>query len=101
VVLFSVVVQGGLVPAVAARCRVRMTEVEPRPWSIGVRVRDEPDTMRRHVVRGGSAEDGLTVRALHRRDDVWVAIVVRDGRPVRVRPDTVLQDGDELLLITG
>ncbi len=101
VVLFSVVVQGGLVPAVAARCRVRMTEVEPRPWSIGVRVRDEPDSTRRHVVRGGSDEEGMSVRALHRRDDVWVAIVVRDGRPVRVRPDTVLQDGDELLLITG
>jgi Trk K+ transport system NAD-binding subunit len=30
-----------------------------------------------------------------------VGIVVRDGRPLRVQPDTVLQAGDELLLITG
>ncbi len=100
VVLFSVVVQGGLVPAVAARCQVEMREVEPRPWSIGVRLRDEPDVARRLVVEPGSPPDGQEVRELHREHDVWVGIVVRDGRPLRVHSDTVLRAGDELLLIT-
>ena len=100
VVLFSVVVQGGLVPAVAARCKVRMREVEPRPWSIGLRLRDEPDGAKRLVVEPGSPPDGQQVRELHREHDVWVGIVVRDGRALRVRPDTVLRAGDELLVIT-
>jgi cell volume regulation protein A len=100
VVLFSVVVQGGLVPAVAARGGVRMRDVEPRPWSIGLRLREEPDGARSYVVMPGSSVDGQEVRELHREQDVWVGIVVRDGRPLRVQPDTVLQAGDELLLIT-
>jgi potassium/hydrogen antiporter len=100
VVLFSVVVQGGLVPAVAARCRVRMREVEPRPWAIGLRLRDAPDGARRVVVAPGSPPDGLQVRELHARQNVWVGIVVRDGRALPVKPDTVLRAGDELLLIT-
>jgi len=100
VVLFSVVVQGGLVPAVAARCRVRMREVEPRPWAIGMRLRDAPDGARRIVVAAGSPPDGQRVRELHAEQNVWVGIVVRDGRAVAVGPDTVLQAGDELLLIS-
>ena len=101
VVLFSVVVQGGSVPAVAARCRVRMREVEPRPWTIGMRLRDAPDTVRRVVVTAGSPPEGQQVRELHAEQNVWVGIVVRDGRALSVGPDTVLQAGDELLLITG
>jgi len=100
VVLFSVVVQGGLVPAVAARCHVRMREVEPRPWAIGMRLRDAPDGARRIVVAAGSPPDGQRVRELHAEQNVWVGIVVRDGRAVAVGPDTVLQAGDELLLIS-
>jgi potassium/hydrogen antiporter len=37
VVAFSALVQGGLVPAVAARLGVPMRAVEPEPWSLGVR----------------------------------------------------------------
>jgi potassium/hydrogen antiporter len=44
VVAFSVVVQGGLVPAVAARLSVPMRPVEPEPWSLGVRFRHQPPT---------------------------------------------------------
>lgn len=99
VVLFSVVVQGGLVPAVARRCHVRMREVELRPWGIGIRLRDEPSGAQRHLVTPGSVADGREVRQLHRDLDVWVGIVVRDGVPLRTRPDTVLQAGDDLLLI--
>jgi potassium/hydrogen antiporter len=99
VVLISVVVQGGLVPAAAARCGVPMLPVEPRPWSIGVRLRDEPNGVRRHRVVAGTEVDGRTVRELHHADDVWVSLVVRDGVSLRVRPDTKLRAGDEMLLL--
>lgn len=100
VVLFSVVVQGGLVPMVAARCRVRMQDVAPRPWVLGLRLRDEPEGARRYRVAAGAPGDGVTVRGLHEEHDVWVSVVVRAGRSQRVRPDTVLKAGDEVLLLT-
>jgi len=99
VVLFSVVVQGGLVPTVAKRCGVRMREVAPRPWALGVRLRDEPEGARRYKVAAGAPAVGAPVRDLHRRYDVWISLVVRDGRPLRVQPDTTLQAGDELLVL--
>jgi Trk K+ transport system NAD-binding subunit len=51
------------------------------------------------VVDAGSPLEGRQVRDLPEEQDVWVGIVVRDGRALRVRPDTVLRAGDELLLI--
>ncbi len=99
VVAFSVIVQGGLVPAVAKRCRVRMEEQEPRPWSVGLRLRAEPDGTRRYRIAPGARADGATVADLHRGQDVWISLVVRDGTPVRVRGDTVLRAGDEVLLL--
>ncbi len=99
VVLFSVVVQGGLVPTVARRCKVRMQTVEPRPFAIGLRLRDEPAGARSYLVMPGSDAEGQDIRQFHRANDVWVGIVVRDGQALRVRPDTVLQAGDELLVI--
>ena len=50
VVLISVVVQGGLVPTFARLLRVPMRLVDPEPWSLGVRFRDEPDGLHRYVV---------------------------------------------------
>jgi cell volume regulation protein A len=99
VVLLSVVVQGGLVPTVAARTGVPMLRIEPRPWSIEVRLRDQPNGVRRHHVVAEHELDGRTVRELHDADDVWVSLVVRDGVSLRVRPDTVLRAGDEMLLL--
>lgn len=99
VVVFSVVVQGGLVPTVARWCGVPMRQVEPRPWTLGVRVESEPDGARRCRVAAGSRADGRSVRDLHLGEDVWVSLVVRGGQPVRVRPDTRLQAGDEVLLL--
>jgi cell volume regulation protein A len=99
VVLFSVLVQGGLVPAVAARCRVQMDDVEPRPWAVGMRMRDEPETARQYRIDAGAPADGRTVRDLHRTEDLWISVVVRDGTPVRVTADTVLQADDEVLVL--
>ena len=99
VVLFSVIVQGGLVPTVAALCRVQMDLVRPRPWALGMRVRDEPESARQYRIDPGAPADGRTVRDLHESEDLWVSVVVRDGVPLRIRPDTVLQADDELLVL--
>jgi len=99
VVAFSVVVQGGLVPTVAARCKVRMDDVEPRPFALGVRLRDEPEGARHYRVGRGAAAEGRTVAQLHRSENVWISVIVRDGAPVQLRGDTVLEAGDEVLLL--
>jgi cell volume regulation protein A len=99
VVAFSVLVQGSLVPTVAHWCGVRMRPVEPRPWSVGVRLRAQPDGAHRLVVPAGSAADGRPVGELHLGARFWVSLVVRDGRMVPVRADTVLRAGDEVLLL--
>src|SRR3954447_1621874 len=50
VVMLSVVGQGSLVPTVARMLKVPMREVEPEPWSLGVRLRDEPNGVHRLTV---------------------------------------------------
>jgi cell volume regulation protein A len=99
VVAFSVIVQGGLVPAVAARAGVRMRPVEPRPWASGLRFRVEPAGMHRYTVAAGSPADGRPVRDLPMSEDIWISLVSRDGALVQVRADTVLRAGDEVLTL--
>ncbi|MGN6252191.1 MAG: potassium/proton antiporter [Marmoricola sp.] len=100
VVVFSVLVQGSLVPTVARALRVPMREVEPEPWALGVRLRDEPDGVHRLQVRAGSAADGRTLGELEELPEAtWVSFVVRAGRLVRVTGDTALQAGDEALVL--
>ena len=62
VVAFSVVVQGGLVPLVAHRAGVPMRVLEPEPWSLGMRFRDQPAGLRRFHIGAGSPADGSTDR---------------------------------------
>jgi cell volume regulation protein A len=97
VVALSVIVQGGLVPATARRLGVPMRTVEPEPWAIGVRLRHEPEGMRRDVVRAGSTADGSAIRDLDLGEDVWISIVTRAGKLVPIDGDTVLQAGDAVL----
>ena len=99
VVLFSVIIQGGLVPRVAALCRVPMRLVEPAPWALGMRFQDEPSGLHRYVVRAGSPADGCTLADLDVGESFWVSLVSRDGRLVQVRGDTVLRPGDEVLAL--
>jgi hypothetical protein len=73
VVAFSVIVQGGLVPVVAARLGVPMRTVEPEPWSLGVRFRHEPQGLHRHVVAAGSPADGCRIGDLDVGEDVWIS----------------------------
>jgi cell volume regulation protein A len=99
VVAFSVIVQGGLVPTVAARAGVRMRQVEPQPWASGLRFRTEPEGLHHYVVQAGSLADGHPVGDLPLGEDMWISLVSRDGHLVQVRGATVLRAGDEVLAL--
>jgi cell volume regulation protein A len=100
VVVFSVVVQGSLVPAAARLLRVPMRAVDPQPWALGVRLQDEPSGVHHLTIRKGSAADGRTVGEIAGLPgDAWVSFVVRGGQLVPIREDTRLQPGDEVLVL--
>ena len=100
VVVFSVVVQGSLVPTVAGLLKVPMRTVAPEPWALGVRLRDEPDGVHRLVVAAGAPADGQTLADLAELPgDVWVSFLVRDQQLVAVSGDTRLEAGDDLLVL--
>jgi cell volume regulation protein A len=100
VVVFSVVVQGSLVPAVTTWLRLPMRHVEPEPWSLGVRLRDEPEGAHRFTVAAGSQVDGRRVEELaDLPGDVWVSFLIRDQHLVPVSGDTELRAGDDVLVL--
>jgi cell volume regulation protein A len=100
VVTFSVLVQGSLVPAVAGLLRLPMRTVEPTPWALGVRLRDEPDSVVRLVVAAGSEADGRSVIEVgDLAGGVWVCFVVRAGVLVATRPDSRLAAGDQVTVL--
>lgn len=100
VVAFSVLVQGGLLPTLAARLKVPMRTVEPEPWSLGVRLRHEPQNTRRVIIATGTSADGHRIDELDLDDGVWISIVLRGGRLLDLGGQTVLRAGDEVLLLT-
>jgi cell volume regulation protein A len=100
VVTFSVIVQGALVPTMARWLSVPMREVEPRPWVLGVRLRDQPEGAHRYRIAAGAPADGRAVRDLQLGQDIWISLVVRAGRSLRVSGETTLRAGDEVLLLT-
>jgi cell volume regulation protein A len=100
VVAFSVIVQGGLVPTLAHRLRVPLRTVEPEPWSLGVRFRHQPDSLRRYRVARGSPADESAIGDLALDEATWVSLVIREGHLVPARADTHLQAGDEVLTLT-
>jgi potassium/hydrogen antiporter len=99
VVLFSVVVQGGLVPFVAARMNLPVEIREQEPYALGMRFRDEPHGLARFTVASGSTADGSRLDALTLGENVWVSFVGRDGALVQVRGETELRAGDEVLVL--
>jgi cell volume regulation protein A len=100
VVVFSVVVQGTLVPTAARLLHLPMRLVEPEPWAFGVRLRAEPEGVHQLEVADGSPADGTTIADLSTTsDDLWVSFVVRSGQLVPVRADTVLRAGDALVVL--
>ena len=100
VVIFSVAVQGSLVPLAAKLLKVPMRNVPQEPWSLGIRLRDEPAGVQRLRVRAGSSADGRTVADLDRLPGTtWISFLVRDGLLVSVSRDTLFRAGDEVLLL--
>ena len=100
VVVFSVVVQGSLTSTVASRLHLPMHTIEPQPWALGVRLRDEPDGVHRFSVEPGSAADGHSLDELESLgEDAWISFIVRDGRLVPVTGTTRLRVGDEVLVL--
>ncbi|RDI60509.1 cation:proton antiporter domain-containing protein [Nocardia pseudobrasiliensis] len=98
VVAFSVIVQGGAVPALARRLGVPLHTVNPRPWGMNARFEEEPESLHRFTITAGSIADGTTVADLP-SDDLWISVIIRHGRLVTVTPDTVLRIGDEVLVL--
>jgi cell volume regulation protein A len=100
VVVFSVGIQGGLVPTVAGLLHLPMHIVELEPWALGMRLRDEPDGVHRLTVGAGSVADGRTLADLGALPaDAWITPLVRDGQLLAVRGDTRLQAGDAVTIL--
>jgi cell volume regulation protein A len=100
VVIFSVLVQGSLTPAVAKVLKIPMYPIEPEPWALGVRLRDEPQGVHRFTVRRGAPADGRTIGDLEELpENAWISFIVRDRGLVVVRADTQLHAGDQVLLL--
>jgi cell volume regulation protein A len=100
VVAFSVVVQGSTMPFLARRLGVPMRSVVPTPWDVSLRFRDEPRSVRRYNVSTGSRALGKPISELPLGDRSWISMVIRRGKPAQPRGSTVLQPGDELLVLS-
>ncbi len=101
VVIFSVGVQGSLVPTVARRLGLPMRTVTPEPWAIGVRLRDEPEGTHDVSVAANSAVEGKTVREVAElAGAIWISIIVRDSQLVPVTPETKLLVGDHVVIMS-
>lgn len=100
VVVFSVVLQGSLVPTVAKLLHLAMHVVEPEPWALGVRLQHEPSGVHRLTVETGSTADGRTIEALEELPgDAWISLIVRGGQLLPVRSDTQLRAGDDIIVV--
>ena len=101
-VVFSVLVQGSSITAAARLLRIPMRITEPEPWDLSVRVRDEPDSVHRFTVEASSPADGAPIADVaDLSDDVWVSFVFRQAQLLRVRGDTQLLAGDEVLVLAS
>ena len=100
VVTFSVLAQGSLVPAVVRLLKLPSRTTELEPWTLGVRLREEPDAVHRLRVNAGSPADGATIRDLADNvGDIWISIVVRDAQLVTVQEGTRLRSGDDVVVL--
>ncbi len=100
VVVFSVIVQGSATPLLARWLQVPMRNVEPEPWTFGVRLRDQPENVHRVTVAAGSRADGRRIDELEQLpDSAWISFIVRAGSPVAATGDAILQPGDDVLVM--
>jgi cell volume regulation protein A len=85
VVLFSVIVQGASVPAVATRLHVPFRRVD----------HDLAEVLE-FVVRDDSYASGHRVSELPLGERAWVGVLIRDGRPQTVAGSVTLEPGDRV-----
>jgi cell volume regulation protein A len=100
VVLFSVILQGGLVPTAARLFKVPLRSVEPEPYALGVRFRNEPQALRRYVLQPGAPAEGTALQDLALPESSWLSMVIRSGELVPVSGQVVLEAGDEIVALS-
>lgn len=99
VVIFSVLVQASLTPGAARLLRLPMHIIEPQPWTLGVRLRDEPEGVQQFTIAENAAAVGRTVGSLHELgEDMWINLLVRHQRLISITGSTELHAGDELIV---
>jgi potassium/hydrogen antiporter len=99
VVALSVIVQGSTIGWFAERLGVPMRRLEPEPWDVSIRLRNEPRDLRRYIVADDARAVGQTIRDLPLGERAWISLVVRDGEARQARGSHVLEPGDELLVL--
>jgi len=101
VVAFSVIVQGAAVPGLARRMGVPLRTIEPEPWTLGIRFQEEPEGLHRFTIAPATTADGSTISGLPLPGDAWISFILRDGNLVPAHGSTVLQAGDEILILAS
>lgn len=101
VVTFSVIVQGGAVPGLAARLKIPLRTIEPEPWSLGIRFQDEPEDLHRFVVTPWAAAADTPISGLSLPPGAWISFIIRDGRLVPAHADAVLRAADEVIVLAS
>ena len=77
-----------------------MRPVEPEPWALGVRLRDEPEGVHRFVVRAGAPADGRRIADLERVAGRHLDQLRRPRPRTRdIRGETELHSGDRVLVL--
>jgi cell volume regulation protein A len=100
VVLFSVLVQGSLVPWATQLLKLPVHTVTPEPWSVGIRLQSEPEGVQRVVVAAGSAADGATISDLENLpENAWISLIVRDQQLLPATAATRLTAGDNVVVL--
>jgi cell volume regulation protein A len=96
VVLTSVLVQGSAIPFFARRLGVDAPQVSlPEPPDAVTRTAEWEPLVKLKVL-SGSAGDGKQIADLNLPDDTWIAVLRREGHPIRPGGSTVLKGGDRL-----
>ena len=100
VVLASVLVQGSTIPFVARRLGLEMP-LETQPEIPEKQEKDAWESMAKLKVFPGSAAAGKQIADLNIPEDTWIAVLRRDGHPMRPSGSTVLKAGDRLTVQSG
>jgi cell volume regulation protein A len=101
VVTFSVIVQGGTVPALARKLGIPLRTIEPEPWSLGIRFQEEPEGLHRFVVSAAAAALNAPIGDLPLPENAWISFIIRNGTMVPAHADTSLQPGDEIVVLAA